>query len=674
MVLVQPVSLEPEYGEEGKTGVKEGEGKKKEEEDGVKILLTVPSVQVEDGSVMETIELSGEERATPVQDLQVENGEREDEEVDGEEETKTKCEEKQHEEKEEKMTVEADVHIQEPYPVPIPDSKEKKEAVPDHVVDTKLDGCKEEDKPSQDDKQDKQVRPESSKNAKELSSVQDSDTTDTKPIQQAHHHELDSMAASSHPLKPLPNIDEGITMTKSEPRLPLLPPIGSKKTAASVVYRDDGSLKSQSATLISSNFVSAKEAVKGSGERRKEKETVTRPLSDLATTTKKKKSAGSLRSMSGSSISKSKKSSSGSATVSLGGARSKSRESLKSGSQGRVSATNSRSSDNLVSGSTKKMSVSRESLKAASQVYSSAPPTKNADSLKKGDSGRHNSSAKSKEALKDKESKNGGPHKSHDKKEEADVVGGNNEEVPSSEEKSKDQPACKDASEKTILQQSSVQGERPSKETLVEKKQDKNATKAPAQSTSAQESQCPTEMDTPNNSETKKGTTKPEKIGEEKAGKQDEALQVENSEADESAKLQSEEILPPTITANESAKEKKEESLEVLDPNPSKREAERDEVRIKGQEDKENRKISPKPQEDPRTSVSPIVEPNESKETTAVTSDNATSRISSADLANKLEIDKKTGQSEQSIVEAVEKSTELPLKAAQEVTATTAQA
>ena len=325
MILVQSVEQESagkeDNSEEDTHDQKHGDGKIKKDDDGIKVELTV---QAEEDDI-ETIRID-QEGAKLMQALKTETDSKKAVEkfkADGDQEAEVKSEETKEKEKDKPTLIVAEkASVQDPIPIPSPGSKTEKEpsvAGEPEVAET-TDGGKEDDKPSHISKPDKLLPSESSK---------DNDTEDpelNKSKSSGHHP--DPLVSSSHPLKPLPNIDDGIPETKSEPRLPLVPPIGSKKITT--LQSSNGALKSHSATGITANVAAIKEQSKGPTEKRKERESA--PSSDQMSTKKKKKSSDSLRSTSGSSISKSKKTNSSSSAVSLG-QKSKSRESLKSGPQ-----------------------------------------------------------------------------------------------------------------------------------------------------------------------------------------------------------------------------------------------------------------------------------------------------------------------------------------------------
>ena len=630
VILVQPVGEQDSAGEEEEGGAGTQEQKKDDnkKDDKVKVELTVPTVQTEEHDI-ETVRLDQEE-ATSTHGSQADTDSKkatEESEPGGDKEEETVSDEtKQVKEEQPPVEVE-DVPVQDP--ISIPSSKSEDETCT--TGDVKMVGGEEKDKLSQTDKPEEQVPPGSS-NTEVLSSQKEAD--ESKPPPQ--HQQPDPTASSSHPLKPLPNIDDGITATKSEPRLPLLPPIGSKKMAS--LQSNNSSLKSHSATGLISN-TAAKDPTKGTTERRKEGETA--PLNDLATA-KKKRSADTLRSTSGSSISKSKRSSgSSSSAVSLG-SKSKSRESLKSGSQTHLSAT-TKSSDNLANGTTKKLSRSRESLKAASQVYSSVPVTKNGESLKKGDSGRNLSSSKSKEASKDKE-KRSSEQKPPNQDDEALA------------EKAPD----RDVKEKATQASSSLE-EQPTKPDNSSAKRENTDEAATAVSTSEKQVSSSDHDAHSNNSKEDKSAKSGEEAKED-TGVSSHTIEEKEKEPSESDKVQgkahTEEISPPPKPAASEGAEKKKGDNKPSLPNSEQERAEVKTDHTKSKEDEHTElqeessisKIQPK-----ELSVSPAA------------GDDTSSQTSSSDNAKKLEIDKKTGQSEQSIVEAVEKSTG-PSMPAQDIT------
>ena len=657
MILVQPAKsddVEKEKKserEESPQELKQEEGSKKD--DGVKIVLTVPSVPADEDGSMEIIELDeGDEEAKPVEgppneveSQRVGDG---DDQPDGGTESDAKIEGTKQEVKDEQTVIDAeDVPTPVTSPIPIPESKSDKEVVKEKDAETV--DSKEEDKPTQIDKQDEQLRPESSNQNTELESSQNASSLENSKQQ----HETDPTAKSSHPLKPLPNIEEGITATKSEPRLPLLPPIGSKKVAS--LQSNDGALKSHSASGIGYD-TAVRDATK---ERRKEREqTAARPTSELAMTAKKKRSLDTLRSTSGSSISKSKKSSSSSSSVSLG-QKSKSRESLKAGAPSRNSAINSRSSDNLVNGAAKKLSISRESLKAASHVYSSAPPAKSNESHKRGDSSRSNSS-------KSKEKKSSEPQKPQEKVEVASTVSSDTKEDAGSQMQNKDEDRPDtETKEPSTSQSSSVQEQ----SVASEKEHEKETTSAPTQSTHVEEK-------SPSNQtilESPKGEEKSQVDG---AGQEDNAGQKEIKISDQNAqeeKMASNEA-SDSVAGGDPQLDKTEKkqtpppSEPIDDPSTESKQSNKEETSALSEIEAETIPQTSNSQQSQdqgeKKNLQNIATANpqsrELKGVSVVANDDTTSRSSSVDITNKVEIDKKTGQSEQSIVEAVEKSANSP--------------
>ena len=91
-------------------------------------------------------------------------------------------------------------------------------------------------------------------------------------------------------------------------------------------------------------------------------------------------------------------------------------------------------------------------------------------------------------------------------------------------------------------------------------------------------------------------------------------------------------------------------------------------VKIEETKAKDDTSSTAKPQEQAKEIVSKSPQPKDMKEPTAAPGSETTSQISSSEFACKLEIDKKTGQSEQSIVEAVEKSAEPTVTITRDVT------
>ena len=526
-------------------------------------------------------------------------------------------------------------------------------------------------------------------------------------------HQPDLLLSHSNPLKPLPNFDDGITETKSEPRLPLLPPIGSKRIAT--LQSESGTLKSNSATGIV-----ASTAAVSNGQSKGES-----APSSKQPSFKKKKSTESLKSTSGPSTSKPKKSGSninGNGTVSLG-QKSKSRESLKLlGQQNRLTIT-SKSTNSLATGAAKKLSISRESLKAASHVYSSAPTAKNGEALKKaGDSGRSQSS-KSKDSAKVEKERKSSEQKQADKTE---VVAGSdhdgnkaNEEMPesSNSEKNKsgdDSSQVVTAKEKPDLLEGNETTSPPtavdeqitakSNDPPSTKKEDTNIVEVAVVTVSEPEMKADTsdqtdmktnasdqadmkvdtsdQTDVTGSTEADNTTKKDRESGEEK-GEQSEEIEVKGEASGEMVKAE------PTSTLNSITKMEQVTSQDKeVDSNTEKPADEESNPRQEGETESQkpppssNRqskaeannedtevKDSTRPQEDAKEVV-PRLHPMNVVELPAKCGpgEDTASQISSSEFTSKLEIDKKTGQSEQSIVEAVEKSTTEPITATKDIT------
>ena len=675
VLLVQPVKQDGEEreseGEGSREVAKQHEDKKGD--DGVKIVLTGPSVQAEEDDISEIVRLDQDKDTIPVPELLTEDEAKKDE-SGGERKSETKNEGIKLKEGEENCLDEPEVvTVQDASSIPVPNSVMEMQTPPEN---------RDVESTSSKDKQDSL----DSQGVKEPSSQKDKVMNYSKPAQ-PQEHKPDSTAMASHPLKPLPNIDEGITETKSEPRLPLLPPIGTTKVGTP--QNNDSPLMSQSATGIISN-TTAKEvlALKHPTDGQKEGESASLPLSDTANV-KKRKSTDTLRSTSGSSISKSKKSSTSNSAVSLG-QKSKSRESLKAGHQNRLSAT-SKSSDNLVDGTTKKLSISRESLKAASQVYSNAPPAKSGESHKKGDSGR-TSASKSKGASKDKEGRNSeqkdtersGECKDKDEKvceqmkpikneEGVNFSGSTKEEANSKDTKdcnlTKESVATNidlhtDTKEKPMLHLPST-GNQPVKlnDALGETEHSEGTTADSCQGTSSKEVN-PSDDATPPNSEENKGTEADKNLEDhaeesnveksEDPKEQEKVEPCDTSSVTNKEEEDNEETSPlPLKPVVEESSEKQESANNVAPPSSS--DQQRVEADPKAKDDEKTRQLG-----EHKVDLISDVQPRGTKEvpTSPTPGEDTVSQTSASDCISKLEIDKKTGQSEQSIVEAVEKAAE----------------
>ena len=685
MILVQSLEQESaagkeDHGEQATKEQKQDDGKVKKDDE-FKVELTM---QAEEEDI-ETIKIDQEE-AKPMQASKTETDSKKTiEKIKTDDDQEVKSEETEGEEKDKPTLIVVEkAPVQDPSPIPSPGSKIEKEtsvARKPEAIEA-IDDGKEDDKPSQVRKPDKLLPKESSKEKD-----RDPSSQELNKSKSSQHHP-DPVSSPSHPLKPLPNIDDGITETKSEPRLPLLPPIGSKKITT--LQSSSGALKSHSATGIIANVAATKEQSKGPTEKRKDGESA--PSSDQASTKKKKKSTDSLRSTSGSSISKSKKSSSSNSTVSLG-QKSKSRESLKSGPQNRLSTITPKSSDNLVNGAAKKLSISKESLKAASQVYSSVPaPKSGGELIKKGDSGKSQSS-KSKEAVKAEKERKSSDQKPPDK---AEVVAGDDskakEEMPesSSSEKEKDGDGLnQDDTAKKEPDSDTKQTALPS--TSVEKVMippaKKEKTNEVAVTVSEPEEKTNTNDQTSANASPKEEADKSIKADKQDCGDTGEnsgAKEVKNeapsgsaeveptvmtdgvTEKDQQVKSQdkNEDSPPPKPTKETKMEGEKESNKAPISSTPAKVEAPASsaptnvEVKIDDIKTKDDTSDTTEPQEQAKEVVSKSPQPKDIKELPAGPGSETTSQISSSEFACKLEIDKKTGQSEQSIVEAVEKSTE----------------
>ena len=175
-------------------------------------------------------------------------------------------------------------------------------------------------------------------------------------------------------LKPILPLHDGLTVTTSEPRLPVLPPISTTKKQGT------GEMKSKSASDL-------KRQSTGKVSERGESNLV-----------KNKHKCTTSRSTSGSILSRSRDMSGSSENVVK---KSTSRESLRSGSHTHLKASSSLLLQKNNGGlSSKKLSLSRESLKAANLVYTSS---KSRESLKSG--GRL--SSRSKDSLKSNKTEGG---------------------------------------------------------------------------------------------------------------------------------------------------------------------------------------------------------------------------------------------------------------------------
>ena len=693
VILVQPAKQDGEESDsEGESTLEPVNDENKKGDDKVKIFLTGPSMQLEDDDILEGIKADHEESSILASESHTGDkpkGVRDALESAGEKESETKhIEESQKEMEKQVLDGTGDVPVKEHGHVPVPDSNVETEISPKED-DTKNTAAGEDSTLSKVDKPDEAVPPKPSnddQNAKEPSSEMDVVVNESQPTQSQEHHP-DPTVMTSHPLKPLPNIDEGIMETKSEPRLPLLPPIGSKKLTS--LQSNGDPLRSQSATGLSSSTTVKQLALKGpTGREREGAESGVFPLSDQAPV-KKRKSVDTLRSTSGSSISKSKKSSSSSSAVSLG-RKSKSKESLKYGPQSRLAAT-SRSTDNLVDGATKKLSISRESLKAANQVYSTAPRTKSGESCRKGESGKmtFSKSSKGKERKsgeqKDKEMKNSeGKHK-EDKCHSSEPVAKNETAADASgttkeaaievnsckdtkdKEKTEDKFAAPESEpdtnmeEKVTPQTPSVE-EQPvrSNDSLAEKG---NADNATADSNKGNEGRAvsPGEDATQfssigdKNTESNGRNTGDVSVAkDEKSEGQTEQVTPDSKEKDQESTHN--EAQPQKAAADGSTEKK------ACTSAPSSADQERFEMAAKT---KENEQTGQQGEPPPKPKLANEMHPKDFKDPSTVPAalagpgEDTLSQTSASDGISKLEIDKKTGQSEQSIVEAVEKSSEL---------------
>lgn len=694
MILVQ--SLEP--GSAAEKG-DHGEDEPKVEKDGeVKV---EPTLQAEEEDI-ETIVIDQEE-TKPTQILKSEMDSKKAVEkatADGDQEVRSaKIEGAENDKDKPALIVVEKASVQDASPIPDPGSKIKKETPVSRKPEAieAIDGQgQEDDKPSPPaSKPDKLLptkTPLKDKNTEGPPSGQELNKSKSSP------YHPDPVSSPSNPLKPLPNIDDGITKTKSEPRLPLLPPIGSKKITA--LQNSNGALKSHSATGIAAAM---KEQPRVPTEKRKDRESA--PSSDQASTKKKKKSTDSLRSTSGSSVSKSKKSSSSNSSVSLG-QKSKSRESLKSGPQNRLSgAATSKSSDNLANGAAKKLSISRESLKAASQVYSSVPAPKSGGELvKKGDSGKGQVS-KSKEAVKAEKERKSGDQKPPEKEgmvapdskaketgmpesgsgEKKKDGNGSNQDDGAKEEQDSDTKEGTSPPTSVENQTRVISNDPPTKL----EKTDKVAV------TVSEEKPNDNDQTSADHASPKEEAGKRDRTDEEAcdgdAGENSVAKEVKHESLSGSAKTE-----PTTMAGGGSDPEKEQVKLrdQIEGSPPKKPTEEKTKVEVEKADSNEaaasstpakaetpassapanvkieDRKVkddtaneTTKPQEHAEEAVTKPPQPRDLKEltTAAAAGSETTSQILSSEFACKLEIDEKTGQSEQSIVEAVEKSTEPPV-------------
>lgn len=692
VILVQPVKQDAK--ERESEGERSGEVATEHEDkkgDEVKIVLTGPSVQAEEDDLSETVSLDHDEEAIPVPESQIVEGEPKKDESDGERKSET-----QKNEGIEQKEVEENCHldelevapVQDASSVPVPDSKMETQIFPENK-----DAAKNmEDEEDTSSKVDKHDTPDG-QGVEKPSSQKDRVVNDSKPMQ-LQEHNSDPTTMVSHLLKPLPNINEGITETKSEPRLPLLPPIGTIKVGA--LQNNDSMLKSQSATGLISNTATKELPSKPSPtDGQKEGESAPHPLSDPPNV-KRKKNTDTLRSTSGSSISKLKKSGASSSAVNLGH-KSKSRESLKAGSQTHLSAT-SRSSENLVDGTTKKLSISRESLKAASQVYSYTLPIKSGESHKKGDSGRM-SASKSKGASKDKEGKSseqkdfrehrdkeeeGSEQKNPTRDEVRAKFSGNTKRVASTEETEDGIPTKEsiatnseldnnimDLNEKPMLQLSSTD-KLPVKlsDALDETDHTEVMTADSSQGTSVKEISQSDGTILPNSKEDK--MTEVDKTTRDHTGessvvreeKREDLKKQEKVEPSDSASVankeegnnnQNEEYSP--LPPKQATEENNEKPASVSNTTPS---STSDQQRIEAvpmaKDDEQTRLLGERIAE--LNSDLQLTKGSKEVPTSPVPGEDTVSQTSASGCINKLEIDKKTGQSEQSIVEAVEKTTE----------------
>lgn len=716
VILAQ--SVEQESAAAGREDRREQGTEEQEPDDGnakkdgeVKVEPTVQQVE-EEG--IETVRTDQEE-IKPAQDLESEIDSKktiEKAKSGGDQEMKSEDAEGKEDDKDSTLVVVEKAAVQDPSPIPSLGSKIEKETVvatkPEAVESIDGQG-NEDDKPlsPQVSKPDKLLPTESSSKKKGAEDPSNQELNKLKPSQ----YHPDPVSSPSHPLKPLPNIDDGITETKSEPRLPLLPPIGSKKITA--LQTSSGVLKSNSTTGIAASVATTKEQPKGPSTEKRKDGRESAPSSDQASSTKrKKKSTDSLRSTSGSSISKSKKSSGSNSTVSLG-QKSKSRESLRSGPQNRLSTTASKSSDNLASGAAKKLSISKESLKAASQVYSSVPAPKSGGGelpVRKGDSGKSQSSRNKEAAVKaEKERKS-----SDQKPPEKEMVEGTDSKV-----KDKEDTAKSSTNEKK------EGGDCLNQDDTATKEPDSNTKTAELPPTSTEEQATVISTDQPAKKEKTNEVVVTVSEPEEKVNKDDQtsADASPKEETDESTKTdkatcggdggersdakeakdetsataeptstsvsvsstekeqvkaqdQIEDSPPPKPTKEKAKTEEERESSEAPAPStpakvdevpttssvpPTSVEVKSEDTKIKAKDDTSE---TTKTQEQAKEAVSKLPPPMDLKESPAAgtAAGETTSQTVSSEFACKLEIDKKTGQSEQSIVEAVEKSTEPVIK------------
>ena len=716
MILVQSVEQDSaaagreDHGEQGTEEQEPDDGKAKKDGE-VKVEPTMQQAEEDD---IETIRTDQGE-AKPVQDLEPEIDSKktiEKTKSGGDQEMKSEEAEGKEEDKDKPTLIVVEkAAVQDPSPIPSLGSKIEKET----PLATKPGAVESTDGQGNDD--DKPLSPQISKPDKLLPAKSSSKKKDTEDpsnqelnkLKSSQHHP-DPVSSPSHPLKPLPNIDDGITETKSEPRLPLLPPIGSKKITA--LQTSGGVLKSNSATGIAANVAATKEQPKGPSTEKRKDGRESAPSSDQASSTKrKKKSTDSLRSTSGSSISKSKKSSSSISTVSLG-QKSKSRESLRSGPQNRLTTTVSKSSDNLANGAAKKLSISKESLKAASQVYSSVPAPKSGGelSVRKSDSGKSQSSKSKEAAVKAEKERESSDQKPPDKKE---IIEGADSKVKegtprSGTSRKKEDGDSFNPQDDTVMKgtgSSTKETELPP--TSVEKQTAVISDDPPVKMEKTNEvavtvSEPEEKINTDDQAsagaspkeEADKSTTMTDKEGcDGDGGEKSDAKEVKDeasamaeststsgsvsSAEKEQIKAQDQiEDTPPPKPTKEKTKMEAEESIAAPAPStpakvdevPTTSSVPPTSIEVKIEDTKTEAKDDASEtttfQEQVKEAVSKSPPPSDVKETPAVgtAASETTSQTASSEFACKLEIDKKTGQSEQSIVEAVEKSTEPVMK------------
>ena len=472
----------------------------------------------------------------------------------------------------------------------------------------------------------------------------DLEVNDSKPSEQI------PLAKASHPLKPLPDFDEGITVTKSEPRLPLLPPIGSKKTHP-LQISDSVALSSQSATILhTSEKVNKGQAKAETGalkERKKEGES--------AVPQSKKKSVSSLRSSSGSSIAKSKRN--GLSGSSLG-PKSKSKESLKTaGSQSR-SSTKSKSNDSLSNGASKRLTRSRESLKAASQVYSSPPSTKSVESVKKSDAtGKSGHVSKTKEGSKvinDKDGKHsvaeGAADDSLTNTAKREALEDNKVEKVNEEKHTEvgetatatSVKKCDELAEKHPNETSTVVSESLPKDSV-----EKSETPAPTSESSSRETEIKEGGDHEASSSGNGEPSKPDIVDSSTVAKEEEKTLETLNESVEAS---------PSMTDNN--KTVKESTSDTSTPAQDNKNQMEDKATVTDTSKAIEVECSVSQQVNLNKPLTPDLLPKESKDLPSAEDEDKISLTSPTDFNCKLEIDKKTGQSEQSIVEAVENSRE----------------